>query len=157
MRFQFAADLRFTLAAIQDDEIFEESGLVVVEGLYFDRTTGPPARRQKPVTVRVRSRADVLHKRPLRVLGPTDDEGHDTSAVQQDQPADWSREDEVAFAILEIRVPPHLLRKREIAKQAAHDVRKHVDRRLASLANAVGEIGSPRGFRAVSYTHLRAH
>jgi hypothetical protein len=118
MRFQFAADLRFTLAAIQDDEIFEESGLVVVEGLYFDRTTGPPARRQKPVTVCVRSRADVLHKRPLRVLGPTDDEGHDTSAVQQDQPADWSREDEVAFAILEIRVPPHLLRKREIAKQA---------------------------------------
>jgi hypothetical protein len=40
MRFKLAPQLRFTLAAIQDDEVLEEPRLVVVEGLHLDGATG---------------------------------------------------------------------------------------------------------------------
>src|SRR5690349_16794038 len=119
MRFEFAPNLRFTLAAIQDDEVFEQPRLVIVEGLHLDRATGTSARREEAMTIGVRPRADVLDEWTLRALGPADDEGDDASAIQKDQPADRPREDEIALAVLEVRVPPHLLREREIAQQPA--------------------------------------
>src|SRR5262245_50708941 len=141
MRFKFAAKLRFTLAAIQDDEVLEEPRLVVVEGLHLDRATGAAARGQEAVAIGVRSRADVLNEWALRTLGSADDERNDTAAVQEDEPSDRSREDEIALAVLEVCVPAHLLRKCKVAKQSAHDIGKDIDGRLASLANSIREIG----------------
>src|SRR5215510_8256514 len=103
MRFKLAPNLRFTLATIEDDEVFEQPRLVVVEGLDLDGATGASARGEEAMPVGIRPRADVLDEWTLRALGPADDEGNHASAVQQDQPANRSREDEIAFAVLEVR------------------------------------------------------
>src|ERR1044071_3393618 len=149
MRLQLASNLRLALAAIQDDEIFEKAGLVIVEGLDLDGAAGAPTRGEKPVSVGIWTRTDVLNERPLRVFSAADHKRDDASAVQQDQPADWPGEHEVAFAVFEVGVPPHLLRKREVAEQTAHNVSEHVDRRLATLPDTVCEVGSAGGFGAL--------
>ncbi len=142
VRLELAPDLRFALRAIEDDEVLEQTALVVVERLDLDRAPRAAARRQEAVTVGVRAGPDVLHVGTLRDLGAADDERHDATAVHQHEPADRTREHELALAVLEVGVPPHLLRKREVAQQAAHDVGEHVDRGLATLAHAVGEVGA---------------
>src|SRR5439155_26268301 len=53
VRFQFAANLRFALAAIEDDEVLEQAVLVVVERLDLDRPAGASAGRQEAMAVRV--------------------------------------------------------------------------------------------------------
>src|SRR5215208_4680182 len=111
MRFELAPDLLLALAAIEDDKILEQPLLVVIERFDLDRATGAAARRLEAMTVRVGSGADVLHGRPLRLIGPPNDERHDPSSVQQHQPANRAREDEVALAVLEVGVPAHLLGK----------------------------------------------
>ena len=74
VRLELAADLRLALAAIEDDEVLEQPRLVVLERLDLDRAAGAAARRQEPMAVGVRTRADVLHRRSLRQLGSADDE-----------------------------------------------------------------------------------
>src|SRR5437667_2853080 len=144
MRLELTPDLRFTLIAIEDDEVLEQPGLVVVEHLDLDRAASASACRQEAMTVRVRSRPDVLHQRTLRVFRSPDDERDDAATVEKNQPANRPREDEVALAVLEIRVPSHLLWKGEVAKQASHHVREDVHGRLAALAHPIGEIGPLR-------------
>ncbi len=140
MRFQLAPDPRFALRTVEDDEVFEQPGLVVLEGLDLDGAARAAARRQETMAVGLGAGPDVLHVRALRTLGSTDDEWHDAAAVHQHQPPDRPREDEVPFAVLEMGIPPHLLGKRQIAQQPAHDVRQHIDRGFATLPNPVGQI-----------------
>jgi hypothetical protein len=97
VRFELAPNLRFTLAAVEDDEIFEQPRLVIVEGLHFDGATGASARSEKAMPIGIRPGADVLDEWTLRALRPADDEGNHASAVEQDQPSDRPREDELAF------------------------------------------------------------
>src|SRR5262245_42910749 len=122
MRFKFAPNLRFALTAIQNDEVFEEPRLVIVKGLHLDGAPSPPARGEETMAVRVRPRADVLNEWTLRVLDAADHERDHPSAVQEDEPPNRSRKHQIALAVVEIRIPPHLLRKREVAKQSAHHV-----------------------------------
>src|SRR5207244_5562607 len=113
-------------------------------------------RRQEPVAVRVRSRADVLDERTLRILRSPDDERDDAATIEKDQPANRPREHEVALAVFEVGVPSHLLWKGEVAKQAAHHIREDVYGRLAALAHAIREIGPLRRVAALERADLDA-
>ncbi len=111
VRFELTTDLLLALAAIEDDEVLEQPLLVVVERLDLDRAPGPAARGLEAMSVGVRPGSDVLHRRALRLLRPPDHERHDAPAVQQHEPANRPREQQIALAILEVGVPSHLLRE----------------------------------------------
>ena len=156
MRFELAPDLLLALAAVEDDEVLEQPLLVVVEGLDLDRAPGPAARRLEAMTVSIGPGPDVLHRRPLRLIGPPDHERDDASAVEEHEPANRAREDQVAFAVLEIRVPAHLLREREVAQHAAHHVGEHVHRGLAALFHAIREVLAFRCLLPLERGHVHA-
>ena len=156
VRFELAPDLLLALAAVEDDEVLEQPLLVVVERLDLDRAARPAAGRLEAVAVGVRPGADVLHRRTLCLLRPPDDERDDASAVEQHEPANGTGEDKVALAVLEVRVPAHLLREREVAQDAAHDVGQHVDRGLATLLHAVREVFAFRCLRALEGSDVDA-
>src|SRR5205085_8019822 len=108
VRLELAPNLRLTLAAIEDDEVLEQPRLIIVEHLDLDRPPRAAACRQEAMAVGIRSRANVLHERTLRILVPADHERHDAAAVEKNQPADRPREHEIALAVLEVAVPAHL-------------------------------------------------
>ena len=116
VRFELASNLRLALATIEDNEVLEQPRPIVVERLHLDGAPRPAARRQKTMAVGVRSRADVLDERALRVLGTPDDERHHSAAVQENQPPDRPREHQLAFSVFQVRVPAHLLWKRQVAQ-----------------------------------------
>jgi hypothetical protein len=142
MGLELATDPLLALGSIEDDEVFEQPRLIVVERLDLDRATGSPACRQEAVAVGVGPGTNVLDCRPLRQLGSPDDERYHASAVQENEPSDWTRERQVALSVLEIRIPPHLLRKCHVAKQSPHQLREHVDRRFAALSNAIRQVAT---------------
>ena len=144
MSLQLATDTLLAFGAIKDDEVLEQAGLVVVEGLDLDRPPCAATRRQEAVAIGVGARADVLNRGALRQLGPANDERHDAAAIQEDQPPDWTRKRQVALSVLEIRIPPHLLRERHVAKQCRHEIGQDVNGRLSALAHTIGEIRSLR-------------
>src|SRR5262245_15884178 len=86
MHLELALDLRLALAALEDDEVLEEPGLVVLEHLHLDRTSGSPARREETVAVCVGARADILDRGALCDLGTPDDERHHAAAIEQHEP-----------------------------------------------------------------------
>jgi len=122
--------------------LFKEARFVIIEGLDLDRPPSPSTRRQKPMPVRIRAGPDVLDRGTLRQFGATDHKRHHAASVQQDEPANRTREHQVALVVVEIGVPAHLLRECHASKQPAHDVGKNVDGRLSTLVHAVGQIGS---------------
>src|SRR5205085_3857227 len=140
VRLELAPNLRLTLAAIEDDEVLEQPRLIIVEHLDLDRPPRAAACRQEAMAVGIRSRANVLHERTLRILVPADHERHDAAAVEKNQPADRPREHEIALAVLEVAVPAHLLRERQVAQQPTRDIGEHVDCRLAALTHAIREV-----------------
>ena len=102
------------------------------------------------------SGADVLHGRSLRRLRPAYDERDDASAVHQHQPTYGSGEDKIAFAVIEVGVPAHLLGKRQVPEKPTHDIGKHVHRRFAALIHPVRQVGSLRRVEAFESRHLDA-
>src|SRR5207247_10050936 len=97
------------------------------------RASGPAARRQKPVTVGDGAGRDLLHLRGLRRGGAHDRERNDTAAVDEQHPANGTAEQQLASSVVDGRIPPHQLRKRESAKSPAEDVGKDIDRGPAAL------------------------
>ena len=88
-----------------------------------------------------RARADVLHERRLRGCGAADRERHDAAAVEEQQPADRPAEQQLALAVVEHRVPVHLLRERQAAQHAA-SARRAARRPRPCRAGACGTRGS---------------
>ena len=146
----------FSLSPIEDHEVLEQAGLVIVERLDLDGATRAPARRQESMSVGVGARTDVLHCRALGQLGPPDHERHDTAAIQEHDPPDRASERQIAFAVLEVGVPPHLLRECHVAKQPRHQIRQNVDRRLPALTDTVREVRALRRLLALECFHLDA-
>src|SRR5215217_2681382 len=107
MRFELAPDLLLALAAVEDYEVLEQPLLIIVEGLDLDRTSGAAAGRLEAMPVGVRSRADVLYGWSLCLIRPPDHERNDAATVEEHEPANRAREDEVALAVFEVSVPPH--------------------------------------------------
>ena len=69
-------------AALEDDEVLEQPGAVLVERSHLDRAARAAARRQEPVAVGDGAGRDVLHLAGLRRGRARDRERHDAAAVQ---------------------------------------------------------------------------
>ena len=131
---EIARDAIAPLRVLEDDEVLLEARLVFVEAADLDRAAGPAARRQEAVAVGQRARLDVLHQRTGGVRRAADGEGDDTAAIEEQQPANRPAEHELAPAVVERRVPLHLLGKRQVAQHRAEHGRQRVDGALAALA-----------------------
>ena len=118
---------------------------------HLDRAAGPAAGRQEAVAVGDRAGRDVLHLRRLRRRRARDRERHDAAAVDEQDPADRTAEQQLAAAVVEHRVPVHRFRKRQRAQRAAEHVGQHVDRRLAALP-----LAETRGSRLSASRSARA-
>ena len=116
---------------------------VVLERAHLHRAPGPAAGRQEAMAVGHRGRHDFLHDRRLGQLGAPNRERHDASAVEIENPANRTPEQQIALAILQKRVPVHRLRKAERSQRRRQHVGQHVDRRLAALMLAISEIACP--------------
>ena len=84
---------------------------------------GAPARRQEAMAVGHRAGRHVLDQRPRGVRRAADRERHDAAAVEEQQPADRTAEQQLALAVVERRVPVHLLRERQVAQHAGRAAR----------------------------------
>ena len=93
---------------------------------------------------------------PCDALRPAYDERDDASAVHQHQPTYGSGEDEIALAVIEVGVPAHLLRKRQVPEQSTHDIGKYVHSRFAALVHPVRQVGSLWRVEALESRHLDA-
>ena len=86
--------------------------------------------------------------RSLRRSRAADDERHDAAAVQEEQPADRPAERQLALAVVEHRVPAHLLRER--AGRAASPPSTSGSTSTAALPRccfAVGQVRRPSASR----------
>ena len=119
---------------------------VVVEGPDLDRAAGASARRQEAMPVGDRAGRHVLHQRARSVRRAADGERHDAAAVEKQQPADRPSEQQLALAVVEHRVPVHLLGKRQVAQHAGEQLGQRVHGALAAHALALGEVGPLRRF-----------
>ena len=149
LRVELACNLVVALAALEDHEVLEQPRAVFVEGPDLD---GPPrasARRQEAVSVGHRARRDLLHLTRLGRRGTGDRERHDAAAIDEQNPADRPAEQQLAPAVLELRIPVHQFRERQAAQRSAEHVREHVDRRLAPLLLSIGQVGALGGFDAL--------
>ena len=111
---------------------------------HLDGAAGAPARREEPMAVGDGPRRDVLHARARRDGQARDRERHDAAAVEEQQPPDRPAEDELALAVLELGVPVHRLRERQVAQHLDEHVRQRVDRRLAAVPLRVREVLAAR-------------
>ena len=133
LRFEAARDAILALLTIENDEMFAEPRGVVVEGAHLHRAPCPAARRQKAVAVGHRSRHNFLHRGRLGQLRAPNRERHDASAVEIENPANRTPEQQIALSVLEIRVPVHGLGKTERSQRRRQHVGQHINRRLAAL------------------------
>src|SRR5207245_6320470 len=69
---ELARNFVVALAALEDDEVFEQPGPVFVERAYFDRVPRPAAGREKAMSVGDGARRDVLHLSGLCRRGASD-------------------------------------------------------------------------------------
>jgi hypothetical protein len=102
------------------------------------------------------ARRHILDGAGLRRGGTRDAERHDPAAIEKQHPANRTAEEQLAFAILEQRVPAHRLWKREAAEDAAKDVGQDVDRCLAALLLAKCDVLALRRFHALERGHVYA-
>ena len=99
---------------------------------------GAAARREEAVAVGQRPRLETSWTcGPLASSDAADRERHDAAAVEEEQPANRPAEEQLALAVVQLRVPVHLLREREIAQHARQHVRQRVDGAAAALLPAV--------------------
>ena len=137
---EVAGDAVAPVGVTEDDEVLGQPGLILVEAANLDRSAGAAARRQEPVAVGQRTRFDVLDLGSGGAGGSADRERHDAPAIEEEQPADGTAEQQLAAAVLELRVPVHLLGERQIAQQAGEDVGQRVNGAAAALVLLIGEV-----------------
>ena len=125
--FEIAGDAVASFRMIEDNEMFGQLGLILVEAANLDRAAGAAARGQKPMAVGQRSGLDVLDLRARGAWHTADGVRHDAAAIQKQQPANRPPEQQLATPVVEPGVPVHLLGEREIAKQAREDVGQRID------------------------------
>ena len=119
VRLQLAADLLLALGAIEDDEVLEQARLIVVERLDLDGATGAAAGRQEAMAVGVRppngcpAPSVPAPARSRRMTNGTTRPPYSRTSQRIGR-----ANDEIALAVFEIRVPPHLLRERQ-SREAA--------------------------------------
>ena len=107
------------LAALDDDEILEQPRPVLVEGAHLDRAPGAAARGQEAMAVGDGARRDVLHLTGLGGGGARDGERNDAAAVEEENPAHRTPEEQLAAAVFKGGIPPHQFREREAPKRPA--------------------------------------
>ena len=156
VRVEFAGDLGVAVLAVEDDEVLAQPRPVLVERADLDRPPRAAARREEAVAVGDGPRTDVLDDPALGGLETADHEGHDAPAVEEQDPADRPSEQQLAAAVVQLRVPVHLLRKRQVAQHAGQHVRQDVDRRLAADALPEREVVALRRVHALEIRHLDA-
>ena len=149
LRFEPAGDAILALLPVENHEMFGEASRVVVERAHLDRPPRPAARRQEAMAVRDGCRHDFLDRRRFGQLGAADRERDDAPAVQVENPANRPPEQQIAFAVLEKRVPLHRLREAERAQRRRQHIRQHVDGGFAALMFAIAEIRAFRRFDAL--------
>ena len=60
---QIAGDPVAAIGMIEDDEVFGEPGLILLEAAHLDRSSGAAARGEEPVPIGQRAGLDVLDQR----------------------------------------------------------------------------------------------
>src|SRR5919109_3869909 len=83
LRIELARDLVVPLAALEDDEVLEQTGVILLEGSNLDGASGAAAGGQEPVAIRERTGGDVLHLARLCSGRAEDGEWHDAAAVEK--------------------------------------------------------------------------
>jgi hypothetical protein len=151
---QLASDAFLSLAALEHHEILGKALAIIVESLDLDRPPGAAAGREEPVPEGDGTRANLLHQRALRPACAIDRERHHPPAIQEEHPANRTREGQLTPPIVERGVPLHGLGKRQIAQQPGEHVGQHVDGGFAANLLSVGEIGPLRRFQPFQDVHV---
>src|SRR5206468_8177724 len=112
----------------------------------------PSAGGEEPVPVRQRARLDVEDLRSAGILRAADREWHDPASIEEEQPPDRSSEQQLPPAVVQLCIPVHLFRKRQVSEDRSEKLGKRVDGALASLTLVVREVlafrcGEPREVR----------
>ena len=156
MRIEFAHEAVVPLRVLEQDEVLAEALLVVADAADLDRPARPPAHRQEAMPVGEGAGAHVLHQARLRAGAAADDEWHHPPAEQEQHPADRPAERELALAVVDPGVPPHLLRERQVAQRRAEHVGQDVHRRAPALTLDDGEVLALRRRHAGQFGDLDA-
>ncbi len=143
-RLEAARDAALALLPIEDDEVFGQSRLVILERPHLHRASCSPAGGQMPMTVGDRRGNHFLDRRRLGKLGAPDGERHDAAAIQIENPPDGTSEQQLPFAIFEERIPAHRLGKIERAQCRGENLGQDIHGRFPALMPAIPEIGSLR-------------
>ena len=123
-----------------------EPRAILFERPDLDRAAGASARRQEAMPVGHRSGRDLLDQGTRRVRRPSNRERHDAAAVEKQQPPDRAPEQQFSPAVVEHRVPVHLLGEREIAQHAGKQVGQRIHGALPAHALAHEQVRALRCF-----------
>ncbi len=144
LRLEVAHDPIAAIDPREHHEVLGELLAVLVETADLDGAARPAARGEKPMPVGHRARRHVLDARTRRERLARDRERHDAAAVEKEQPANRPPEHELTFAVVELRVPVHLLREDEIAEHATEHFGEHVNGGAAAHVLGVRQVFSAR-------------
>ena len=138
---ELARHAALALFTIEQHEVLAQLRAIVGDAAHLQRAARAAAAGQHAMPVGHRAGAHFLHRRRLREHAAAHHERHHASAVQEQNPADRPPEQQFAAAIVQPRVPVHLLRERQLAQRRGEHVRKDVDRGLAAFTPREREIG----------------
>ncbi len=156
MRIELPHEPVMTLGVLEQDEVLAEPLLVVADAADLDGPAGTPAHREEAMAVGERAGAHVLHEVGLRARAATNHEGDHAAAEQEQHPADRPAERELALAVVEPGVPPHLLGERQVAQRRPEHVGQHVDGGAPTLTLDDRQVLALRGGHARQFGHLDA-
>ncbi len=156
MHVEFARHAALAFFTIEQHEVLAKLGAIVGDAAHLQRAARAAAAGQHAMPVGHRAGAHFLHRRRLREHAPAHHERHHASTVQEQDPADRPSEQQFAAAVVQPRVPVHLLGEREFAQRRGEHVRQHVDGGLAAFTADEREIGALRRLDAFQLRDLDA-
>ncbi len=98
----------------------------------------------------------ILDARARRRRLPRDRERDDAPAVEEQEPANRTAEEQLALLVGQLRVPVHLFREREIAQEHGEDLGQHVDGRAPANPAVIREVFAARRVGLHERVEIRA-
>src|ERR1700730_13251862 len=102
LRFQAPCNPIVAFLPVEDDEMLGQTILIVLKCPHLDGSSGTPAGGEKSMAVGEGGRHHILYERRLRQLCPTNRERHDPPAVEEQNPANRTAEQQLALAVLQV-------------------------------------------------------
>ena len=142
-------DAIVALGAIEHHEVLREALAVVVEVLDLHGAARPATGGQEAMAVGDAPALISWTRVVLRQRRPRDRERHDAAAVEIQDPANRAAERQLAVAVVQRRVPPHLLRERHAAQHTGEHLGQHIHRGAPTLVLAHADVFALRRLDAL--------